>query len=244
VVLGHRRRADRVARPVVEAADPGQEAERNRDQADGGDHRPVPDRLPVLEPADDDDDRGADSEEERDHPQTAQVTRHHQAAPAPRRRRRRRLGVKVVLGRDRRQPLPPFDPWTRYCTTASNSCFVRVVPKFGGITPAGYPFSTYLFGSTIDSRTNCSSGTPARRASSASLSRSGPTVPFAPAGVNVWQLPQPFFAKTALPAAPPLGGGGGALPGPGVGVVGWAPPEGTHFFAAKSRPLSTYAQRR
>jgi hypothetical protein len=32
------------------------------------------------------------------------------------------------------------------------------------------------------------------------LSRSGPIVPVAPAALRVWQLPQPFDAKTALPA--------------------------------------------
>src|SRR6185437_3891381 len=32
------------------------------------------------------------------------------------------------------------------------------------------------------------------------LSRSGPIVPVAPAALSVWQLPQPFDAKTALPA--------------------------------------------
>src|SRR5689334_8671658 len=40
------------------------------------------------------------------------------------------------------------------------------------------------------------------------LSRSGPTVPFVPAGVNLWQPPHPFDLKSAAPAvASPLAAG-------------------------------------
>src|SRR5262245_15257872 len=82
----------------------------------------------------------------------------------------------------------------------------------------------YASGSTIDSWMKSSSGWPAVFAKSGSLSRSGPTVPFEPAGVNVWQLPQPLASKTALPAAASpftSAGGAGVLPTTlvGVGVV-------------------------
>src|SRR5579859_594336 len=57
-------------------------------------------------------------------------------------------------------------------------------------------------GFTIDSRTNAASGMFAFFASVAgALSRSGPILPVVPAGWNVWQLPQPFAAKTVLPSA-------------------------------------------
>ena len=56
----------------------------------------------------------------------------------------------------------------------------------------------YLFGSTIDSRMNCSSGTPAVCASCGSLSRSGPTFPVAPAAFSVWHPPQPLLSKTVF----------------------------------------------
>ena len=46
---------------------------------------------------------------------------------------------------------------------------------------------------------NSSSGFPARRASSASLSRSGPTAPWAPAGLKVWHPSQPLFTNTVFP---------------------------------------------
>src|SRR5207247_7180513 len=38
-------------------------------------------------------------------------------------------------------------------------------------------------------------------ASATSLSRSGPTWPLAPAGLNVWHPPQPFEANSFFPAA-------------------------------------------
>src|SRR2546425_10137527 len=46
---------------------------------------------------------------------------------------------------------------------------------------------------------NCSSGCPAVCAYSGSLSRSGPTVPVAPAALSVWQELQGLFLKTAAP---------------------------------------------
>src|SRR5919204_5922713 len=62
----------------------------------------------------------------------------------------------------------------------------------------------YALGSTMDSRVKASSGFPAFCAYDASLSRSGPIFCVAPAGLNVWQPPQPFAAKTLLPADCPL----------------------------------------
>src|SRR5579859_4049358 len=59
---------------------------------------------------------------------------------------------------------------------------------------------------------NWASGWPAFWAYSASLSRSGPILAFVPAGVNVWQLPQPpTEMKTVFPFA--------GLPVAVVGVV-------------------------
>src|SRR5215475_449647 len=59
----------------------------------------------------------------------------------------------------------------------------------------------YASGFTIDSWTNGASGCLACFAYETSLSRSGPTVPVALAALNVWQLAQLFWLKTARPAA-------------------------------------------
>src|SRR5215470_6134607 len=59
----------------------------------------------------------------------------------------------------------------------------------------------YACGSTIDSRTNRSSGWCACFAYETSLSRSGPIVPVAFAALSVWQLAQLFWLKTERPAA-------------------------------------------
>ena len=85
VVLGLRRLADGVAEPVVEPADAGEEPERDRDEADRRDHRPVPDRVPALERADRDHDQRAEAEEERDRPQAADVSRREQPVDPTRR---------------------------------------------------------------------------------------------------------------------------------------------------------------
>src|SRR5437588_7424926 len=61
----------------------------------------------------------------------------------------------------------------------------------------------YAFGSTIDSRTNAASGFPARAASPARLSRSGPVVALEPAGLKVWHAEQPLLLKAASPGPPP-----------------------------------------
>src|SRR5205823_9485789 len=97
VVLGLRRLADRVAEPVVEAADAAEEADRDRRQADRRDHRAVPDRMPGLEPAHERGDTGAEPEQERDRPQAADVAGDEQPAEAPRPWSRRRR-VHVVIG--------------------------------------------------------------------------------------------------------------------------------------------------
>src|SRR6185437_6770674 len=52
VILGPARAAGGVVGPVVEAAEPDQEAERERDEADRGERPAFPDRVPVGGPAD------------------------------------------------------------------------------------------------------------------------------------------------------------------------------------------------
>src|SRR4051794_21500208 len=59
----------------------------------------------------------------------------------------------------------------------------------------------YAFGSTIDSRTNATSGLPARRASAGRVSRAGPGLAFRPAGFNVGAPPPPVFFEKAGPGA-------------------------------------------
>src|SRR6266850_902435 len=89
MVLRCCRRADRVAHPVVEGADAGEEADRRgRQRADEDDDLAEPDRVPAAPPAAEHDDPAADPEEERHHPRGAQQSRVEEAAPAPRRRRR------------------------------------------------------------------------------------------------------------------------------------------------------------
>ena len=75
----------------------------------------------------------------------------------------------------------------RNATRSATCCLLSVVAKSGGMTPAGNLGTTYAFGSTIDSAVYLSSGPRfAVFASAARLSRFGPTVPAAPAGLNVW----------------------------------------------------------
>src|SRR5438105_8063210 len=57
----------------------------------------------------------------------------------------------------------------------------------------------YALGLTIDVCTKDASGWCAFLAYFASLSRSGPIVPFVPAGVYVWQAPQPLAANACFP---------------------------------------------
>ena len=81
---------------------------------------------------------------------------------------------------------------------------------------------------------NWSSGWPAFVALAFRSSRSGPTLPFDPAGLKVWQAEQPELANCALPAA--------ALPAAGwvyVGVVVFpGAASAAPFF---SRPKTTTA---
>ena len=59
-----------------------------------------------------------------------------------------------------------------------------------------------MFGLRIDSRMNAGRGMLSFFASNAgAVSRSGPTVALEPAGLKVWQAPQPFEANTDFPCA-------------------------------------------
>src|SRR5207248_9836401 len=114
----------------------------------------------------------------------------------------------------------------------------------GGITPLGKPGTVYAPGSAIDSCVYCWSVPRfAFFASAARLSRSGPTLPAAPAGLNVWHDAQPFAAKSALPAeALPLGAGAGDGPGLGAGdgaVVAAAVVVSAVFsFDSRAKPIT------
>jgi hypothetical protein len=88
--------------------------------------------------------------------------------------------------------------------TRSSICEPASFPLKAGITPLWNPGTTYAFGSSIDSLVYASSEPRfAFLASDASLSRSGPTLPVAFAGLYVWQPAHPFDANSALPAADP-----------------------------------------
>src|SRR5207244_10752807 len=121
-------------------------------------------------------------------------------APAERPRRSARVQL-LVGGPPGRHFLPPIRNWT----SASSCCFASDLNVLGMMF-RWYPFSMYAFGSTIDVRTNATSGFPARRASAGSLSRWGPVVAVGPAGLRVWQPEHPLRLKAARPAPP--------LPGP------------------------------
>src|SRR5207302_4902714 len=196
VVLGLRGRTDRVAHPVVEGTDPGEEADRKcHESADQRDDRAEPDRMPAAPPPQQADDPGADAEEEWRHPRRAQEPRVEQASPTSRRRLRavRDVGL-VVLGGDARERrhLDPFLAEVTRNRTSDVSCdFVSFCAKFCGIVFLGKCGPTYAFGETIDSRTNAGSALPARAASALSLSRSGPIVPWEPAAASVWHAMQP-----------------------------------------------------
>ena len=87
----------------------------------------------------------------------------------------------------------------------------------------------YAFGSLIEVVMNWSRGCPALAADAFRLSRSGPTLPFDPAGLNVWHAAH--GVNSALPAA--------AFPAGwvGVGVV----PVAASAFPFSSRPKTTTA---
>ncbi len=133
VVLGLGRLPDRPAHPVVEASDPGQEAERDRDERDRRQDRALPDRVPALGVANRHHDPGPDPEEERDHPRAAQEAGRGEPAQARRRRLRPvRRGVTVLDRHRRHRFLPPV----RNLTSASICAVFRIFPKLG-MTPFG-----------------------------------------------------------------------------------------------------------
>jgi hypothetical protein len=66
MVLGERRGAGGPAEPVVERAEPDQEAERRGDQADGGDRVAVDQRLVVVQGAQEDVEAEADRDADQD----------------------------------------------------------------------------------------------------------------------------------------------------------------------------------
>ena len=84
VVLRHGRLAARVARPVVEAAEADEEADRHGRERHGREDRAVPDRVPAFGPADENDEAGADPEEQRDRPRHAEPPGGGQPMPAAR----------------------------------------------------------------------------------------------------------------------------------------------------------------
>src|SRR2546421_11892274 len=133
MVLGHRRRAGGPPEPVVEAADPDQEPERRRDQADRDDRGPVDERMPAVEGADGDVDAHADPE----------ADRRPERGPVP--------AGRTKSGGHRHLFLPPPD-WTRNWTRAPICCEVSCFPKVWGMVPRGNPGTTKAFGVTIDRR--------------------------------------------------------------------------------------------
>ena len=208
VVVDPRRPAARVVGPVVEAADPGEEAERRRHELDRDEHRALPDGIPAGEPADEHGQPEPEPEEERRHPEHAQPARRRQAAQAGRRRRRSVFGC--VLGH-----LPPP---VRYCTSWSSLSGGIWFPKMCGIA-SGKPGWRYAPGFTIDSfdeRGERCLAWPARRTARACRDRARRSRS-RPAAFRVWQPPQPFCWKTARPGGPPAAGAALLLPGGEVG---------------------------
>jgi hypothetical protein len=97
VILGTGRATARVVRPVVEAAEPDQEADGRGHQLDGREDRALPDGVPRDEPADQDRQAQPDAEEERRHPEHAEPTRRGEATH-PRRAGSGQVGVLDVDG--------------------------------------------------------------------------------------------------------------------------------------------------
>ena len=113
-------------RPVVEAADPDEEAERRGHELDGDEHRALPDRVPVGEPADQDREREADAEEDRRHPQDAQPARARSAGGS-----RSPAGAVRVRGRVREPRRSRyFGSLARYCDELLSLSGGICVPKF------------------------------------------------------------------------------------------------------------------
>src|SRR5215211_5431650 len=100
--------------------------------------------------------------------------------------------------------------------------------------PCANPEATSAFGSVIDSSMKAASF-PLR-----ALSRSGPTVPFVPAALKVWQPPHPVSVKTFFPVA--------GLPFSAFGRVPWTGPVGDTVFSppqpARRSPRDTMIRTR
>ena len=134
VILRARRLAEGVVDPVVERAEPGEEAERRRDeQRDEDDRLPVEQRVPAAPPAQDDDEPEAEGGEERSHPGGADPARARAGSAAPSRaaavRARGPRGRRSLRSRALSHPF--LLDWTRYWTSASSCAFGR---SNGGIT--------------------------------------------------------------------------------------------------------------
>ena len=145
VALGELR-ADDVLRPVVEAADAGDEAERHDQHQAGRDDlvlEPRPADREAHERRDRDrDDRGDDRPDQRAPPAGAR----EDAAAAARISVRR--DVRAGRSGDDAHPEPPF---ARYATRSSICLGLRSEPNSWGMMPGAKPLATNAFGSTIDS---------------------------------------------------------------------------------------------
>ena len=93
VVLGPGRPAGEVVGPVVEGADPDQEADRERHGRDRDERDAVPDRIPVGRPADQAGEADPGEADERRRPQRPPPAGRREAVDARRPRRRRVMAV-------------------------------------------------------------------------------------------------------------------------------------------------------
>ncbi len=190
VILGPRRAAERVVRPVVERADAGEEADRAPRRGTRRARSAASPRSAASCPT-----SAAPRRSRARSPAKRTVIHAARIQPAPSRSRRAvpcwtgGVAVHVVVGGrcGHRASHPFLLDWIRYWTSASSCAFGRL--ENGGITFFGKPGCVYAFGSVIDVLMNCSSGCFAWAAHCGSLSRSGPTFPVAPAAVSVWQEP-------------------------------------------------------
>ena len=161
---------------------------------------PVVDRVPARQPADRDDDVHADQEEDDGAPRRPDQAGPHQEATLPRGLVRRTVDrvLRSVLGG--RRHAPALLPDSRSVTTARRSPVgVSDSPNVFGITPGWKPPVTRASGSTIDSRTNASSGCPACSAAAARSSRSGPIVPVRSCGLERVASPAAGVGEHRLP---------------------------------------------
>ena len=117
VVLRLGRRPDRVADPVVERPDPGEEADRRRRQRrDDRDHVPLEQRLPARPPAEDEHEAEADAPEQGRHPGRADPPCAQPDASVP----VRRCAHRGVLVERRRRHWTPLLESIRNATRAFN----------------------------------------------------------------------------------------------------------------------------